>query len=150
MEAARRGCGRHDAVAGGGTARRRAADHEVVMKTAGLGFPAARASDILMILQANPLQRAMARITVEDCLQNEPNLFNLVLLAAKRARRLANGAEATVEWENDKPTVVALREIAAGNITLEMLEEPEEPAPQPAHELDLPADFRAPQLGLGD
>lgn len=94
----------------------------------------------------------MARITVEDCLQNEPNLFNLVLLAAKRARRLANGAEATVEWENDKPTVVALREIAAGNITLEMLEEPEEPAQQqaPVNELDLPSDFRAPQLGLGD
>jgi DNA-directed RNA polymerase subunit omega len=95
----------------------------------------------------------MARITVEDCLQNEPNLFNLVLLAAKRARRLANGAEATVEWENDKPTVVALREIAAGNITIEMLEEPEEPVqPQqaPASELDLPSDFRAPQLGLGD
>jgi DNA-directed RNA polymerase subunit omega len=92
----------------------------------------------------------MARITVEDCLQNEPNLFNLVLLAAKRARRLANGAEATVEWENDKPTVVALREIAAGNITLEMLEEPEEPVPQPVSELDMPADFRAPQLGLGD
>jgi len=93
----------------------------------------------------------MARITVEDCLQNEPNLFNLVLLAAKRARRLANGAEATVEWENDKPTVVALREIAAGNITLEMLEEPEEPV-QPAaiSELDMPSDFRAPQLGLGD
>jgi DNA-directed RNA polymerase subunit omega len=94
----------------------------------------------------------MARITVEDCLQNEPNLFNLVLLAAKRARRLANGAEATVEWENDKPTVVALREIAAGNITLEMLEEPEEPAQQqqPVNELDMPSDFRAPQLGLGD
>ena len=93
---------------------------------------------------------SMARITVEDCLQNEPNLFNLVLLAAKRARRLANGAEATVEWENDKPTVVALREIAAGNITVEMLEEPEEPAQPPANELDLPSDFRAPQLGLGD
>ena len=95
----------------------------------------------------------MARITVEDCLQNEPNLFNLVLLAAKRARRLANGAEATVEWANDKPTVVALREIAAGNITIEMLEEPEEPVLQqqpPASELDLPSDFRAPQLGLGD
>ncbi len=93
----------------------------------------------------------MARITVEDCLQNEPNLFNLVLLAAKRARRLANGAEATVEWENDKPTVVALREIAAGNITLEMLEEPEEPAPPPpTSELDMPMDFRAPQFGLGD
>src|SRR5258708_1242219 len=93
---------------------------------------------------------SMARITVEDCLQNEPNLFNLVLLAAKRARRLANGAEATVEWENDKPTVVALREIAAGNITLEMLEEPEEPGQQPVSELDMPSDFRAPQLGLGD
>jgi DNA-directed RNA polymerase subunit omega len=95
----------------------------------------------------------MARITVEDCLQNEPNLFNLVLLAAKRARRLANGAEATVEWENDKPTVVALREIAAGNITIEMLEEPEEPVlqqQQPVSELDIPSDFRAPQLGLGD
>jgi DNA-directed RNA polymerase subunit omega len=92
----------------------------------------------------------MARITVEDCLQNEPNLFNLVLLAAKRARRLANGAEATVEWENDKPTVVALREIAAGNITFEMLEEPEEPAQPPSNELDIPSDFRAPQLGLGD
>ncbi len=95
----------------------------------------------------------MARITVEDCLQNEPNLFNLVLLAAKRARRLANGAEATVEWENDKPTVVALREIAAGNITVEMLEEPEEPpvsvAP-PVVDMEIPSDFRAPQLGLGD
>ena len=95
----------------------------------------------------------MARITVEDCLQNEPNLFNLVLLAAKRARRLANGAEATVEWENDKPTVVALREIAAGNITVEMLEEPEEAtavvAPQ-VHDMEIPSDFRAPQLGLGD
>ncbi len=98
----------------------------------------------------NGTLRAMARITVEDCLQNEPNLFNLVLLAAKRARRLANGAEATVEWENDKPTVVALREIAAGNITLEMLEEPEEPIQQTVSELDMPSDFRAPQLGLGD
>ena len=73
-----------------------------------------------------------------------------MLLAAKRARRLANGAEATVDWENDKPTVVALREIASGNITAEMLEEPEEPAPAPASELDMPSDFRAPQLGLGD
>ena len=59
----------------------------------------------------------MARITVEDCLQNVDNLFQLVLVASKRARRLANGAEATVDWENDKATVVALREIAAGNIT---------------------------------
>jgi DNA-directed RNA polymerase omega subunit len=55
----------------------------------------------------------MARITVEDCLQNVPNLFQLVLVASRRARKLANGAEATLEWENDKPTVLALREIAA-------------------------------------
>jgi DNA-directed RNA polymerase subunit omega len=74
----------------------------------------------------------MARITVEDCLQNVDNIFQLVLLASQRARRLANGAEPTVPWENDKPTVVALREIAAGNITPEMLVEPEpEPAPPP-------------------
>ena len=55
------------------------------------------------------------------------NLFQLVLLAAQRARRLANGAEPTVAWENDKPTVVALREIAEGSITAEMLREPEPP-----------------------
>ena len=72
----------------------------------------------------------MARITVEDCLGNVENLFQLVLLAAQRARRLANGAEPTVAWENDKPTVVALREIAAGNVTVEMLREPE-PRPNP-------------------
>jgi DNA-directed RNA polymerase subunit omega len=115
-----------------------------------MNWPEINGSAILAIPRMEPL--SMARITVEDCLQNEPNLFNLVLLAAKRARRLANGAEATVEWENDKPTVVALREIAAGNITLEMLEEPEEPAAvaPPPTELDLPSDFRAPQLGLGD
>ena len=55
----------------------------------------------------------MARITVEDSLKNVPNLFELVLVASRRARKLANGAEATLDWENDKPTVLALREIAA-------------------------------------
>src|SRR5580704_9988635 len=69
--------------------------------------------------------KSMARVTVEDCLQNVDNLFQLVLLASQRARRLANGAEPTVPIENDKVTVVALREIAAGNITPEMLREPE-------------------------
>lgn len=92
----------------------------------------------------------MARITVEDCLQNIDNLFNLVLVAAKRARRLANGAEATVDWENDKPTVVALREIAAGNITADLLEEQEPVAEATPAEMEIPPDFRAPQLGLGD
>jgi len=97
----------------------------------------------------------MARITVEDCLQNVDNLFDLVLLASKRSRQLANGAEARVEWENDKPTVVALREIASGEVTLDLLDEPDpEPEPEPElipdNPLDLAAEFRAPQLGLGD
>ncbi len=95
----------------------------------------------------------MARITVEDCLHQVPNLFQLVLVAAKRARKLANGAEATVEWENDKPTVVALREIADGKVTMALLSEPDpEPEPEliPENPLDLGVDFRAPQLGLGD
>ena len=92
----------------------------------------------------------MARITVEDCLQNVDNIFQLVILASQRARRLANGAEATVPWENDKPTVVALREIAEGNITPEMLNEPEPPPPEEQpQELDHQSMFRAPQFGLG-
>ena len=69
----------------------------------------------------------MARITVEDCAERIPNMFHLVLVAAKRARQLANGAQPTVDWENDKPTVVALREIAEGYITEEILEEREQP-----------------------
>ena len=69
----------------------------------------------------------MARITVEDCADKIPNMFHLVLVAAKRARQLANGAEAMVDWENDKPTVVALREVAEGYITEEILEEREQP-----------------------
>ena len=56
----------------------------------------------------------MARITVEDCLDNVENRFHLVLSATKRARQIANGAQPMVEEENDKPTVIALREIAEG------------------------------------
>ena len=59
----------------------------------------------------------MARLTVEDCLDHVDNRFNLVLLASKRARQLALGAKPMVDAENDKPTVIALREIAAGLIT---------------------------------
>ena len=59
----------------------------------------------------------MARVTVEDCLQHVENRFELVMVATKRARQLANeGKDPYVEWENDKPTVVALREIAEGLI----------------------------------
>jgi len=57
----------------------------------------------------------MARITVEDCLENVENRFALVMVAAKRARQLMRGGDdPKVEWDNDKATVVALREIAAG------------------------------------
>ncbi|RDH92279.1 MAG: DNA-directed RNA polymerase subunit omega [endosymbiont of Seepiophila jonesi] len=59
----------------------------------------------------------MARVTVEDCLDYVDNRFDLVLLATKRARQLVNGVEPLIPWENDKPTVVALREIAGGLIT---------------------------------
>ncbi len=69
----------------------------------------------------------MARITVEDCLNNVDNLFDMVMIAAKRARRLANGAEPLVERDNDKPTVIALREIAAGLINEEILQDVNEP-----------------------
>lgn len=69
----------------------------------------------------------MARVTVEDCMDNVENLFELVLVATKRARQLANGAEAMVPWENDKSTVVALREIADGYITPTVLDEADNP-----------------------
>ena len=58
----------------------------------------------------------MARITVEDCLENIDNRFELVLTATKRARQISHGAEPLIKEENDKPTVIALREIAAGLI----------------------------------
>lgn len=58
----------------------------------------------------------MARVTVEDCLENVENRFKLVLLATKRARQLANGAQEFVTRGKDKDTVLALREIAAGHV----------------------------------
>ncbi|WP_020405504.1 DNA-directed RNA polymerase subunit omega [Hahella ganghwensis] len=69
----------------------------------------------------------MARVTVEDCLENVDNRFELVMVASKRARQIATeGKDPKVEWENDKPTVVALREIAEGLVTPDMLETEEE------------------------
>ncbi len=64
----------------------------------------------------------MARITVEDCLENIDNRFELVLTATKRARQIGHGAEPLVEEENDKPTVIALREIADGLINAESVD----------------------------
>jgi DNA-directed RNA polymerase subunit omega len=63
----------------------------------------------------------MARITVEDCMKGIPNRFQLTLAATYRARQLAQGGTPLIEANRDKPTVIALREIAAGKIGLEML-----------------------------
>lgn len=71
----------------------------------------------------------MARVTVEDCLENVDNRFGLVMLAAKRVRQLVmQGAEPLVPAGNDKPTVVALREIAAGLVTNAIMDAAEEAA----------------------
>jgi DNA-directed RNA polymerase subunit omega len=69
----------------------------------------------------------MARVTVEDCLENVDNRFQLVLVATKRARQLVNGVEPFLPWENDKPTIMALREIADGKIGPAILDEPVKP-----------------------
>ncbi|PCI21543.1 MAG: DNA-directed RNA polymerase subunit omega [Piscirickettsiaceae bacterium] len=74
----------------------------------------------------------MARVTVSDCLEHVDNRFELVLLASRRARQLMEGAESSLEVENDKPTVLALREIADGQITEEFLDLVDNP---PASEL---------------
>ena len=67
----------------------------------------------------------MARITVEDCLEHVDNRFDLVLLAARRARQIAQGADPLVPAENDKPTVIALREIAENLVTINTMDEME-------------------------
>ena len=65
----------------------------------------------------------MARITVEDCLQIIPSRFDLRIMASKRARQLATTSrDPLVEWDNDKPTLVALREIEAGLLDKETLD----------------------------
>src|SRR3954471_15035363 len=87
----------------------------------------------------------MARVTVEDCVQKVPNRFELVLLASQRARNLSRGEELTVDRDNDKNPVVALREIAEETIELVRIEQDlirslsRAPEPEPADEevLDL-------------
>lgn len=87
----------------------------------------------------------MARVTVEDCVQKVPNRFELVLFAAQRARNLSRGEEVTVDRDDDKNPVIALREIADGTVPLPKLEQDlikslsRAPEPEPADEevLDL-------------
>jgi DNA-directed RNA polymerase subunit omega len=66
----------------------------------------------------------MARITIEDCLDKIPNRFELTLAATNRARQITAGAAPLLEADRDKPTVIALRELAAGKIGIEMLHKP--------------------------
>lgn len=74
----------------------------------------------------------MARVTVEDCLDQLDNRFELVLVAAKRARQLARRtSEPMISEDNDKPTVLALREIAAGHINRDILKMKDEPVVKP-------------------
>lgn len=65
----------------------------------------------------------MARVTVEDCVKKVPNRFELVLIASQRARSISSGAELTVERDNDKNPVIALREIAEGTVDLDKINE---------------------------
>jgi DNA-directed RNA polymerase subunit omega len=63
----------------------------------------------------------MARITIEDCLERIPNRFELTLAATNRARQISAGSTPLVEPDRDKPTVIALREVASGKVGIEML-----------------------------
>jgi len=63
----------------------------------------------------------MARITIDDCLARIPNRFELTLAATNRARQITSGAAPLVDADRDKPTVIALRELAAGKVGIEML-----------------------------
>lgn len=65
----------------------------------------------------------MARVTVEDCIEKVPNRFELVLMASKRAKDIERGAMPSISRDNDKPTIIALREIAEETISLEGLKE---------------------------
>ena len=92
----------------------------------------------------------MARVTVEDCLGKVDNRFQLVLVASKRARQLSKGAEPFVEWENDKPTVVALREIEEDYVTQSILDEkPEEEIAEVEMELAEGMEAEAPAAAPG-
>jgi DNA-directed RNA polymerase subunit omega len=84
----------------------------------------------------------MARITIQDCLEQIPSRFDLTMVAAKRARQLTRGAEAKLPWEGHKSTVLALREIAQGMVSVDVLHEADLPhVPAPARVPDALDDY---------
>jgi DNA-directed RNA polymerase subunit omega len=78
---------------------------------------------VVLFPKPDELETAMARVTVEDCVDKVPNRFELVMLAAHRARELASGVPLSVDRDNDKNPVVALREIAEETLTVDQLRE---------------------------
>ena len=93
----------------------------------------------------------MARVTVEDCVDKVPNRFELVMLAAHRAREICSGSSLTVERDNDKNPVVSLREIADETQTADELRERLKESNQTQIEVDLPEDdSMAVLMGGGD
>ncbi|WP_137388094.1 DNA-directed RNA polymerase subunit omega [Rhodoligotrophos defluvii] len=90
----------------------------------------------------------MARVTVEDCIQKVPNRFELVLLAGHRARSIAQGSPLTVDRDNDKNPVVALREIADGTVDKDDLSEDLIHSMQKYVEVDEPEPETVPQIAL--
>lgn len=92
----------------------------------------------------------MARVTVEDCIEKVENRFDLVLLAAHRARQISSGSQITVSRDNDKNPVVSLREIGDGTIPPEDLREDLIHSLQKYVEVDEPEQHTAPAIGAGD
>ena len=92
----------------------------------------------------------MARVTVEDCIDKVPNRFELVLLAAHRAREISTGAQITVERDNDKNPVVALREIAEETLDRDDLREDYVHSMQKHVEIDEPETSEVPMIALSD
>lgn len=88
----------------------------------------------------------MARVTVEDCIERIPNRFDLVMLAGQRAREISAGAPITVERDNDKNPVIALREIADETVELENLQEALIVSQQKHVEYDLPEEDEVVEL----
>jgi len=95
-------------------------------------------------------ENTMARVTVEDCVDKVPNRFELVMLAAHRAREIAAGAPITVEQDNDKNPVIALREIAEETISVEELRNKAIEAHQRQIEVDEPEEDDMATLMLAD
>ncbi len=92
----------------------------------------------------------MARVTVEDCIEKIPNRFDLVLVAARRTRLISRGSEPLVPLENDKPAVIALREIAEGLVDRTILDNEQRKQPPMSLTAGIPAPGSVPRKNMDD